>query len=406
MFENVLGLFVPAISSLLAVSFAGLWLRMRTETYVLGFSIAFSLLAIGFVWFHYFVSPSSLPSVVIMHVIFSATAILLCWGMAKRVRRSVPVWAFVAIELVAAIMMSVALSADDMQAWLFTVNLGHALIFALTVQELSKGTDRTAIDNLLLCVAGAWAAMFFIRPVFTLLVQEQLTEEVYRQSGIYPLLLVTVGVFALALSISLLIAVLQDQLRNLKASSELDALTGLKMRNAFETEAKKMVDAQVDSRRPVSMIVADIDHFKQVNDIWGHQAGDAAIASFGRLIREMVREDDLCGRVGGEEFCILVNDCSGIEAKNLAERLRLAFARMPHDQLGEEFRLTASFGVSSRMAGEGYNRVFARADAALYAAKEAGRNLVIFEQEDTETAAEPVSQILAEDAPPTKRAAQ
>ena len=380
MFEAVLGLFVPTIALVLAITFVGLWSRMRSQTYVLAFGAGFFLLAIGFAWFHYVVSSESLASVVVLHAIFSGTTLLWCWGLAKRVRRTIPLKTYIVIEVIAGLMMSAALSADDLQAWMFTVNLGHALIFALTVQELSKATDRAAIDNILLGIAGCWSAMFFIRPVFTVLVQTRLTEEAYRQSGIYPLLLVTVAVFALALSLALVVAVLQDQLRSIKRDAELDQLTGLKMRSAFEAEAMEAVDTGADNAKPVSLIVADLDHFKQVNDIWGHQAGDIAIANFGRLIRDMVREGDLCGRVGGEEFCILVKDCDGDAAHKLAERVRVAFERMPHSQLGEEFRLTASFGVSTRRPGEGYSKVFARADAALYTAKEEGRNRVIFER--------------------------
>jgi diguanylate cyclase (GGDEF)-like protein len=122
--------------------------------------------------------------------------------------------------------------------------------------------------------------------------------------------------------------------------------------------------------------VADIDNFKQVNDIWGHQSGDEAISGFGRLIEGMVRGCDTAGRIGGEEFCIAVWNCPNEPATRLAERIRVAFARLEHAGIGSDIRLTASFGVATARAGENYRELFARADAALYLAKSGGRNQV------------------------------
>nr|WP_298926786.1 GGDEF domain-containing protein [uncultured Erythrobacter sp.] len=381
MFEAVLGLFVPAIALVLAVTFALLWRRMPDRTYVASIAAGFAMLASGFVWFHYFVSMNNLASILVMHVLFSATAIFLCWGLVKRANRHFSIPTAIFVEIVAGVMMAAALVSDDLRAWLFTVNLGHGLLFALTTQELSRSKDRGIIDNSLMFLAGLLSAIFFIRPVFTLFVQETLTEQAYRESGLYPLLLITVGVWALAISMTLLIAVLQDQIEDLKKDAEIDPLTGLRMRGAFEADAKDLLIERMDDHRAISMIVADIDHFKQVNDIWGHQTGDVAISNFGRLINDMVRDNDLCGRVGGEEFCILVSDCDGPQATRLAERLRLALATLMHDGMGPDLRLTASFGVSSWRTGEGYGAMFARADAALYAAKQGGRNTVVFEGE-------------------------
>lgn len=125
------------------------------------------------------------------------------------------------------------------------------------------------------------------------------------------------------------------------------------------------------------MVIADIDHFKQVNDIWGHQAGDTAIINFGDLLEGTIRGCDVAARIGVEEFCLLVWNCGLDDAAGLAERIRLAFAQMEHRGVGPDIRLTASFGVAEMHKGESYESLFARADAALYQAKEEGRNQVI-----------------------------
>nr|WP_269748058.1 GGDEF domain-containing protein [Altererythrobacter lutimaris] len=184
-----------------------------------------------------------------------------------------------------------------------------------------------------------------------------------------------------------------------REDSENDHLTGLKMRRAFEQSAMDMIDRGTRKNVPVSMIVADIDHFKQVNDIWGHQSGDRAIVAFGKLIQRMVRADDVCGRIGGEEFCIMIWNCELDPAERLAERVREAFAAMPHDGINSDVRLTASFGVATCRPQEGFGKLFARADAALYRAKEAGRNQVLADrrEEKREPMAENAAAALATD---------
>jgi len=114
-----------------------------------------------------------------------------------------------------------------------------------------------------------------------------------------------------------------------------------------------------------------------VNDIWGHQSGDQAIADFGNLIKNKVRTCDVAGRIGGEEFCIAVWNCDNEPAYRLAERIRHAFAAHKHIVINDDIRLTASFGVATAQAGETYKQLFARADKALYEAKSKGRDRVV-----------------------------
>ena len=170
------------------------------------------------------------------------------------------------------------------------------------------------------------------------------------------------------------VALEKSQTKAVREDAERDALTGLKMRGPFEAQAIAMLNRARDKDVPVSVIVADIDHFKRVNDIWGHQVGDTAIASFGDLLRSTIRDTDIAGRIGGEEFCILVWNCPEEPTLNLAERIRARFEQLPIEGISDDVRLTASFGVAQWVTDEGYGRLFARADAALYRAKEGGRN--------------------------------
>ena len=184
------------------------------------------------------------------------------------------------------------------------------------------------------------------------------------------------GVKGVTTAMVLFVAAVYDWIRNLRESTERDRQTGLFNRGAFEDRTKALLQRADAEKRPLSLVVADIDFFKTVNDTWGHQAGDEVISEFGRLISKMVRDCDTAGRIGGEEFCIAVWDCENDPALKLAERTRQAFAKLSHAGMNETVKLTASFGVATARHGESYSELFARADAALYRAKSAGRNKV------------------------------
>lgn len=129
---------------------------------------------------------------------------------------------------------------------------------------------------------------------------------------------------------------------------------------------------------PYSLLLLDVDHFKSVNDRFGHQAGDRVLSAVANTIRHAVRVSDYCFRYGGEEFLILLPECPGDKAEKVAEKLRLALAEqniMVDDQ--RIIRVTASIGVSQFVGHPDYLETVKVADAALYEAKHGGRNLVI-----------------------------
>lgn len=162
---------------------------------------------------------------------------------------------------------------------------------------------------------------------------------------------------------------------DLKGQSETDSLSGLLNRHGFDMTIKK-TRAQSDSTAPTSLILCDLDRFKSINDEHGHYVGDRVIAAFGRLIRAGAREGDICGRFGGEEFCIYLRNSDVRAARLFAEWLRVAFASTSYPEINNSTRFTASFGVTEVVAGERIEDAYKRADAALYEAKHDGRNCV------------------------------
>jgi diguanylate cyclase (GGDEF)-like protein len=167
---------------------------------------------------------------------------------------------------------------------------------------------------------------------------------------------------------------LQEQLRE---QSIHDPLTGLFNRRHLEGTLERALAGAVRREEPLSIVMADLDHFKSINDRLGHPAGDEVLRSFAALMRGQFRSCDTCCRYGGEEFVVVLPNCSHDTAIDRAEGLRRSTGEHVSFYAGEMIRATASFGVATFPEhGQTPAELIEAADAALYAAKSAGRNRV------------------------------
>ena len=165
--------------------------------------------------------------------------------------------------------------------------------------------------------------------------------------------------------------------REVRDNSVKDALTGCLLR----AHSLDVIDAELRRARrnqmPVSLIMFDLDHFKDVNDRYGHLCGDAVLSAVGKRMREVLRGSDLKCRYGGEEFLVLLPETPLHGARRVADTLRREIAERPIPWAGEAVNVTASFGLAQTLPGElNVEAVIARADQALYRAKDDGRNCV------------------------------
>ncbi|MEJ2679146.1 MAG: GGDEF domain-containing protein [Gemmatimonadota bacterium] len=184
------------------------------------------------------------------------------------------------------------------------------------------------------------------------------------------LLEVFAPVFALQLQHASDLAALQER-------ATIDALTGLHNRGTFDEHMEKEQQRFLRYRHPVALIVADIDHFKRVNDTYGHEAGDAVLRMIGEVIEHTVREVDFAARYGGEEFVVLLPNTMRAAAVDVAERLRAAVDARPVVWDGETIHVQASFGVSAcAECVDSPAELVQSADRMMYRSKEAGRNRV------------------------------
>ncbi len=172
---------------------------------------------------------------------------------------------------------------------------------------------------------------------------------------------------------------LSHRLKEAKEAAEAmalkDQLSGLNNRRAFYEKGNMLVDYCRRNNDVLSAIIIDIDFFKKINDDFGHAAGDETIKQIGRILRKGMRKSDLCARIGGEEFVILLKASVTGGATQLAEKLRQMIGGTPIVFNGEDFSISASFGVA--VGNADLNTLLKRADAALYKAKEMGRNRVV-----------------------------
>ena len=164
----------------------------------------------------------------------------------------------------------------------------------------------------------------------------------------------------------------------LEQRAHLDGLTELGNRFALQQMLPQEIETCIQANAPLSLVIADLDHFKKVNDQYGHAAGDEILRRFAVILRHAARETDFLARYGGEEFVVLCPNCDLATALDTAERIRMGVAEHPVAFRNTTIRVTASLGVlsTSNLVGEDPRTLVDRADQALYRAKSAGRNAV------------------------------
>ena len=163
-----------------------------------------------------------------------------------------------------------------------------------------------------------------------------------------------------------------DQECRLAELSVTDTLTGARSRAEFLQQAEAAADRARATGSPLTLLYLDIDHFKRLNDGHGHAAGDAVLRGMSDVLQQALRDSDVFGRLGGEEFCVLLPDQSEEKAQALANRLRILLAAVPRP----DGQLTVSAGIAGMRAGETIMQTLHRADLAMLQAKQSGRDTV------------------------------
>lgn len=304
-------------------------------------------------------------------------AVLVSAGMSLRYRGSAPWTLLVGVAAAhLAIYSYCHLALDNFWFRSIEANIGAGVIFAIGLACI-YGRQRRRIDRLIFALYAFSVVQCFVRPgLVVLLTGGQMTPANYSADLFLITMHLIVGVCAIVLGMALLIAYSVEMIEELRSRSETDPLSGLLNRRGFEEQASRIFATAEQVGAPVGVIIADIDCFKSINDSHGHDFGDMVIAELGQILALYADNGRIAGRIGGEEFALLLPGETGPEADELADAIRKDFALISIDTPEGAFSFTASFGTAERRWGEDIRYALAKADEALYLAKSGGRNRV------------------------------
>ena len=257
-----------------------------------------------------------------------------------------------------------------LQAFLYQSPFAVVLLsagFTVLTARAGRGIDRFL--GVLLLFTGMH---FFAKAELAVIFGAGTTAKDYVQTNYALISQSTTAVLVVAVGLTLLATLVLGIMADQRVEAEKDALSGLPNRRAFEREVGTLLKQAPEGEH--ALILCDLDNFKRINDNYGHVVGDQAIKSFGDLLLSSVSSHGLLGRIGGEEFAIVLPNLDVETALLLAQAIRAATTTMPH--VPDDLHVTASFGISRLTSAAGLAEAYKQADTALYSAKNAGRNRV------------------------------
>lgn len=312
-------------------------------------------------------------------IAFLATTLMLSIGLAKKYRIRPPL-VLSAAFIVASITTVVVLA--FVPGEVFVSRLAYQLPFAVVQLAgaafiIQSRVKKDIFDYLLAGIFTASGLQFLAKPFVALYFEgDNLSIGSYLRTG-YAMVSQSMGtIFTLAVALALLVVFIRDILAEATAQSETDTLSGLLNRRGLDRLTTDSLRSAAARGEPVSIAVCDLDHFKSINDSFGHAAGDQVIQIFAGLLRDLAPPRSVIGRPGGEEFSIVMPGTPLAAARLFAESARAALSAMVFPGTMKGRNCTASFGIAELGPDESVHELTARADAALYEAKNSGRNCV------------------------------
>lgn len=221
-------------------------------------------------------------------------------------------------------------------------------------------------------------ALLALLRFITILFSPEASVRMFTATGVNPSVFFFASLAQMSMSFAFMLLINYTLANELKELAATDALTGILNRRTIEVETMRQLAQVRRSGDNVAIMMIDVDYFKQINDRYGHPAGDEVLRRLAHLMRSIVRGNDYVARYGGEEFCILLPVTSELQAAALAERLRRLYSELSIDWNGTPLQSTISIGVAdSRQAGTDLEALIKAVDTALYQAKHQGRNRVV-----------------------------
>ena len=306
-------------------------------------------------------------------------ALACCWQGARVFERRRPIWAVVV--LAPALWVAAGTMTAVLESLPYRIVLSSGLaapLLALSAFEFWRGrAERLPSRWPIIVICGSFATFLAIRI--------PLMNSLPFPFGALPMEPGWLGAFNLlmfahTLLLTVLIVAMSKERLELdqRTEAETDPLTGALNRRAFMGRGERLLQRHAYEREPLCLLFLDLDHFKLLNDRFGHSGGDDVLTSFVGLVIACIRPTDFLFRIGGEEFCCLLPYTSTDQAHRVAERIRFQFEMSTVDVAGTPVKATASLGVASTEAfGYELDTLMRQADSAVYVAKRAGRNRIV-----------------------------
>jgi len=376
------GLFIslvnPAITLTLAAAFLVLFLYRRDHLHLALIVAAYIGSTSGFLLQNFTLPVGLAATKVLSNLAFTLAVVSLSAAILLRYSRPVP---WLAIGLCAASGLSAfcwfMFVQPDFTWRILSTSFAFGATSLIVAMELKAMPNKGRIEGLLVLLAFLSAANFLARPLIVIAIEGPYASGGNFQTSLYwTTALLTHAVMSLMIALCLFSAEALDLMRALRSESITDPLSGLLNRRGFETRASTTLDMCRAAGLPASLIIADLDRFKALNDRYGHAAGDRVIAEFASRLKAAAGTRALAGRLGGEEFAILLPMADAAAARLFTEAVRKAFSSDSIAGLPREVRVTASFGIALCVGRESLSELLRRADEALYHAKRDGRDSV------------------------------
>ncbi|MCZ0737965.1 GGDEF domain-containing protein [Phreatobacter sp. AB_2022a] len=372
-YEGVVGLLNPAMSAIFCISLLALWRQQRHLTYVAIFALSYAIriLCFGLLYFAFAQKEPVLRqlsnALVLLATMTSSAALSSRRGQRPRygVLSAIGVTSLAGLYVYQFVQPS-------LQARAAIINLGLAAVCVLMLLDVAKRPRRTPVEHLLFGLVAIACTGFLVRP----LVFQLPGIAVDQIEGAYWLIVsISDALICSTLAVAIFAIIAVDVMDGIRSEAQTDVLSGLLNRRGFEIRARDALARQTAGAR-ATMILSDLDHFKSINDRFGHTCGDRVIRAFSEILKDKAPREAIIARLGGEEFAVLLPPGQGATAHHLAETVRASFKTAAADIVSGEFSPTASFGIAAAREHEGLLALIDRADRALYQAKREGRDRV------------------------------
>jgi len=291
--------------------------------------------------------------------------------------RETPVTVFLIAPLIWLTAMQVPAIASDIDLRVIIVSSLQFGLIALMAYEFWRERAEPLLSRWPTIILLATHAVILIGRMIVVMVTPIMSHEDLFRSPVFAVMAFGTVLYTIAFAFLLLSMTKERTEMRHRIAALIDPLTGLPNRRAFMIDAEASIAGRMSRSAPIAVLLADLDRFKAINDVYGHAIGDRVLTVFAASLHRCLGANDLAGRIGGEEFAILLPQKDEAGALALAERIRVVFADAAAEIGGHAVAATVSIGVAaSRIGGHDLGGLLGRADGALYQAKEAGRNRV------------------------------